>query len=415
MLFVDFQKHVDEPKYEIKNQNDFIILNKYFQDLSEKSQDKIANMAIKYWDKKKLKIINPLDLQILAHYLDYNFGNTNDNDSNDNDNNDNDNNDSIKNITIAGKYEFTFIEYEDDEIRQENIFKLNFYNIIEKLKYYFPQVNLQIYFEKSTYVDKEIKKANTTYKHDIIINITPKANDLNELNDLNADNTYYDPDKTFEIVIEYFEKIHNRFNDADKKISTNLFSDEYYVFDVNIDDIKNFMIDTIYGIIQTICAATNDEYELSKILYFDKNNNNRNLIRQVEYFNEIITIQKTNKFNLNDFYDRIKPKDVNTEKKITKKKFIKLLEEICELELNNKKHIYDSQTFEKIIMYLDNTKISSERIISYKNIYCYSMKSLLNANKKIIDILQKQRTKRMQLPKFIRNFQKFHKDNLKYS
>jgi hypothetical protein len=403
MLLVDFQKHVNDPKYQIKKQSDFDILNKYFQDLTDKSKDKISKMAIEYWNKKKLKIINQLDLQILAHYIDYFFGYTQQNDINKNENE----NENIKNIKVAGKYEFTYIEYDGDDIRQENIFKLNFYNIVEKLKQYFPQVNIKIDFEKSTYVDRQIKKANTTYKHDVIITLTPKSDENLE------ENSDYDPEKSFEIVLEYFEKIHNRFNDEDKKISTNLFSDEYFVFDVNKDNMENFMIDTIYGIIQTICACTNDEYELSKILYFNKNYTNRNLIRQVEYFNEIILIQKNNKFNLDDFYNRITPRDPDTEKKITKKKFIKLLEDICELEFDNDDNIYDSTTFEKIIMYLDNNKITSERILSYKNLYCYAMKSLLKANKKIIDILQKQRSKRMQLPKFIKNFQKFHKDNLK--
>jgi hypothetical protein len=176
---------------------------------------------------------------------------------------------------------------------------------------------------------------------------------------------------------------------------------------------KEFITDTIYGIIQTICAATNDEYELSKILYFDKNNNNRNLIRQVEYFSEIISIFKTNKFNFNDFYNRTIPRNIDTEKKITKKKFKKILENMCDFELNNDNDIYNSETFEKIIIHYDNKIILSERIVAYKNLLMFAMKCLLKANKKIIDILQKQRHKRMQLPQFIRNFQKFHKDNMK--
>jgi hypothetical protein len=407
MLFVEFETNVQDKKYQIKSKSDFVNINKYFNDLPLKLQNKLAKIIIKYWNKKKLKIINPEDLAILAHYVGFHYGYKNLDDLDvSNELDEFNNNKNITNITIAGKYNFSFVSYNKNDIRQENIFKLNFYNIIETLKHYFPQVNLKIDFEKATYVDSKLKKASTTYKHDAIITITPKNDDILEDD--------YNPEKTFEIVLEYFEKIHNRFNDDDKKISTNLFSDdEYYVFDVNKDDMKEFITDTIYGIIQTICAATNDEYELSKILYFDKNNNNRNLIRQVEYFSEIISIFKTNKFNFNDFYNRTIPRNIDTEKKITKKKFKKILENMCDFELNNDNDIYNSETFEKIIIHYDNKIILSERIVAYKNLLMFAMKCLLKANKKIIDILQKQRHKRMQLPQFIRNFQKFHKDNMK--
>jgi len=404
MLLVDFQKHVNDKKYQIKKQTDFNLLNKYFQDLTEKSKNKISNMAVKYWNKKKLKIINPLDLQMLAHFINYYFGYDNDND--------NDNqieNKNIKNIKIAGKYEFSYIEYDDDDIRQENVFKLNFYNIVEKLKYYFPQVNIKIEFEKSTYVDRQIKKANTTYKHDAIITITP----ITPIVDLVEKDDEYDPDKTFEIVLEYFEKIHNRFNDDDKKISTDLFSDEYFVFDVNKDNMEDFMIDTIYGIIQTICACTNDEYELSKILYFDKNYKNKNNPYEFDYFNKIVNIQKNNKFNFEDFYNEINPVNPDSGDDYSQQEFINEFKKYKIKIKTDKDGFCEAHIFDEILIHSSRYIFDSVTLFKYKNIYMSAMKSLLKANKKIIDILQKQRSKRMQLPKFIRNFQKFHKDNMK--
>jgi len=404
MLLVDFQKHVNDKKYQIKKQTDFNLLNKYFPDLTEKSKNKISNMAVKYWNKKKLKIINPLDLQMLAHFINYYFGYDNDND--------NDNqieNKNIKNIKIAGKYEFSYIEYDDDDIRQENVFKLNFYNIVEKLKYYFPQVNIKIEFEKSTYVDRQIKKANTTYKHDAIITITP----ITPIVDLVEKDDEYDPDKTFEIVLEYFEKIHNRFNDDDKKVSTDLFSDEYFVFDVNKDNMEDFMIDTIYGIIQTICACTNDEYELSKILYFDKNYKNKNNPYEFDYFNKIVNIQKNNKFNFEDFYNEINPVNPESGDDYSQQEFIDEFKKYKIKIKTDKDGFCEAHIFDEILIHSSRYIFDSVTLFKYKNIYMSAMKSLLKANKKIIDILQKQRSKRMQLPRFIKNFQKFHKDNMK--
>ena len=49
----------------------------------------------------------------------------------------------------------------------------------------------------------------------------------------------------------------------------------------------------------------------------------------------------------------------------------------------------------------------------YKNIYMEAINTLFTASQKIIDIVANQRKKRLQLPEFIINIQKFHKDHLK--
>jgi len=41
------------------------------------------------------------------------------------------------------------------------------------------------------------------------------------------------------------------------------------------------------------------------------------------------------------------------------------------------------------------------------------MNTVIQASDEIIKLMKKQRDKKLQLPQFIRNFQKFHKDNLK--
>jgi hypothetical protein len=178
---------------------------------------------------------------------------------------------------------------------------------------------------------------------------------------------------------------------------------------------EDFIIDSIYAIIQIICVATDDEYELSKILYFNKKNNKKNSIREFDYFNRIITIQKNKKFNLKEFHKKIKPCDPDTNDDMTFDDFIDYIEDELEIEIKylDKKFNCSSELFDKLILLLPITIDKIHELVMYKNKYSDAMRALLTASKKIIEILRKQRTKRMQLPEFIRNFQKFHKDNLK--
>jgi len=412
MLLKEFQKYVDTKNYIIDEDTDFNLLNKYFQDLKDESKNLISKKVINYWNKKNTKISSIEDLQILAYYLDCNYGydefikDLKKDEELDDLLKEKEKNNTIKEITVAGKYKFTYKIYKKDDIRQENIFKLNYYNIIEKLKYYFPQVNILIDFEKPTYIDKELKKKNTTYKHDVIVNFKKYDKDDKE----------YNIDNTFEIVLEYFEKKHNRFNDEDKRISTNLFTDEYYVYDVNKDDMNEFITSTIYGMIQTICVTTNDEYELCKILYFDKSYKNNNLLNTIQYFNKIIDIQKNNKFNLKQFFRDIKPYNPDIEEEFKDlDEFKDYIEDTYEINIKyiDIKYNCNADIFSNLIMHLNNSIDTNDIIVNYKNIYLNAMKALNTASKKIIEILQKQRSKRLQLPEFIRNIQKFHKDNLK--
>ena len=396
---------INKPEFTLTKQTDFDMVNKYFFDFDEKQKDRLSKMAIELWDKKKTKITNPLDLQLLSYYLDTNFGYN----ENYDDNEDIEDTDNIKYIKIAGKYKFNYSVYEDDDIRQENIFKLNLYNAVEKLKIYFPNVNITIEYEKPTYVDKKLKKANTTYKHDSIISITPKSD-----NDDNIHENEYDVENTYEIVLEYFEKIHNRFNDDDKKVATNLFADEYYVYDVNKDDMYDFMKSIIYGLIQIICTSTNDKYELGKILYYNANQHNRNINSYMRDLDTIMTIKKNNICNFkNQIYDKLKPR-TNEGKKLSLDKFIKLIEDTCEIEINLEDDgTCESSVFDNIIFNLNNNMIDSEYLNHYKKIYMTSINILQSASEEIIKLMKKQRVKRMQIPHFVNNIQKFHKDNLK--
>lgn len=278
MAYKQLRKKIKDGDYSIKNKDDSNQIKKYYFDIDEDNRKIISKKYVKDWEEKNSKLADNESLHILGDYLDVN-----------------DKEFSIHKIKIAGKYDFEYIKCKEHNIRQENIFKMNFLNIVEKLNEYFPNAQILIEFEAPTTVDKILKKPNCTYKHDVLIKIQPNKDDV-------------DDDDTFEIVLEYFEKIHNKFNDDDKKIATNLFSDEYFVFNEKNDYIKDFLIDSIYALMELICVCKNNRYELSKILYFHKNNNDESiLLKQYKYFDKILDIIKNNNFNFKKFYDELQP------------------------------------------------------------------------------------------------------------
>ena len=377
--------------------NDITIIKKYFNDLSIKQRTMLSKKIIKLWDEKHIKIADNESLEIYKYYINIKKEY------------------SVKDISICDKYKFTYIEYENDDIRQENIFKLNFRNIIKKLNEYFPNVEILIEYEKATSIDKKIKKLSATYKHDVLLKIKPKITyDNNSDEEDEEDEEDEDEEETekntYEIVLEYFEKKHNKFNDDDKKISANLLSDSYYVYNENTDILHDFMIDTIYSVIEFICATCKDSYEFSKILYFNKNYKSKSYKLDVQTFNEIIEINKSNKFNFNDFYNKIDPHHPETSDEFTEEEFIEYIEEEYDIEINDN---FNSELFETLIINLNNNISETGRIQRYKKIYINTMKTLRFASNKIIQIIEKQRKKRLDLPEFVKNIQRFHKDNLK--
>jgi len=388
MTLKQLLQKIEDGKYYINNKEDSTKIKKYYYDIDEDNRKIISKKYVKDWNLKNSKLTDNESLQILEDYLqiydkDY----------------------YVKKINIAGQYDFEYIKCKENNIRQENIFKLNFYNIVQKLNEYFSNVKILIEFEAPTTVDSILKKPNCTYKHDVLIKIQPNKNEI-------------DNDEIFEVVLEYFEKIHNKFNDDDKKIATNLFSDAYFVFSEKDDNMTEFMINVIYGIIELICACTENKFELSKILYFNKNYNKKSITKDIIDFNNIIDINKNKNFNLKKLYDELKPFNPETGDDFNFKEFIEYIEENYndddkkEFNFNNVDNIYPSEIFEKLILYL-NSDISDERLKRYKHIYIKAVNTLFIASTRILEIIKEQRKKRLQLPDFVKNIQKFHINNLK--
>ena len=388
MTLTQLLQKIEDETYSINNKQDSTEIKKYYFDIEEDNRKIISKKYIKKWDVKKSKLSDDESLQILEDYLktcDKKYY--------------------VKKIHVAGQYEFEYIKCKENNIREENIFKLNFLNIVQKLNEYFSNVKILIEFEAPTTVDNILKKQHCTYKHDVLIKIQPNKDEV-------------DNDEIFEVVLEYFEKIHNKFNDDDKKVATNLFSDAYFVFSEKSDNMEDFMIDAIYRIIELICVCTNNKYDLSKILYFHKNNRDKTiLLKEYKYFEKMLEIIKNEKFDLKKLYDEIQPINPDTGDDFNFKEFIEFIEENYnednKFNFNNVNNIYSSDIFEQIILYLDINVCCNDVLNRYKQIYMSTIKKLFVASNRIIKILENQRKKRLQLPDFVKNITKFHIDNLR--
>jgi hypothetical protein len=307
-----------------------------------------------------------------------------------------------KKFTIAGTYDFFWYNYNEDDVRPENIFKLNFKLIGEKLNRYFPETMILTDFEKGTSIDKELKKSSYTYKHDVLLTISSKIDE---------------DEKPYEIVLEYFEKKHNRFNDDDKSISARLFTDEYGVFDEKNYSTNNgrtkgmekFLTETTLDLIKFICTINNDKYELCKILYFKGNNVSK---KEKEFFNRIIDTKKSGKFNFKEFYAEIMPTDSETGDTISQKDFIETLQDEYKIKVNKIKDC-PSEVFEQIIIRCGSGSIEFDRLEFYKRIYLNALNALESASNEIIKLIKGQRNKRYCLPQFMKNWEKFHRENSK--
>lgn len=387
MTLKNLISRIESKEINIKDKDDIAQIKKYFHDLPKTINKSLCQKIIKYWDTTKMKVSDEYGLDIISRFLDIKGECL------------------IQKITVVGKYDFSYAVYTGNKIRQENIFKFNFRNIVKELNKYFTDTTILIEFEKATTIDKKIKKPHATYKHDVIIKIISKDIDEDDIEQ-----------NTYEIVLEYFEKVHNKFNDDDKKISTDLFSDGYYIYSEKNDDMKEFMISTIYSIIELICASMNDPYELSKILHFNKNYKSKSYNKNISYFNKIVEIKKLDNFDFTELYNKMIPTDPDTGDEFTKEEFLDYLKTKYKLDVDVTKFNmtkFNAELFESIIIMCDENIDSNAYLTHYKIIYMETVNTLFSASQKIIDIMTKQRKKRLHLPEFIKNIQKFHKDNLR--
>lgn len=302
-------------------------------------------------------------------------------------------------INYSNDYCFTFIDlqkinFKRMNIRPENILKLNFLIIVRKLKEFFTYINFDLKYESPGINDTIIKNKNATYKHDIYLIINYKDN-------------YYD------IAIEYFETIHDRIKDHEKRISSSVNLDSYHCYNEKNKNINEFMNNVLHDIIISICALTEDKYTLAKINYFKNYNENINLRRDTQLFNQIINWQKNNILCLETLFNDIDPQNLETNESFTFDEFINYFSEEYDINIKFEKNSYkcNYSYFIDIINYIDSN--CSSRIIYYRKIYTKTLKLLLDSQEQIINYVKKKNESKKLIPKYLDNFLNLHIQNYK--
>ncbi len=298
-------------------------------------------------------------------------------------------------IYFSNDLKFDYYDFHVDNVRMENIFKVNWRHIVKLFNKYFPKVKINIYFECHSDIQKQIIRDTNCYDHDIYIVI--------------EDEEGY----KYDCVIEYFEKIHNEKIDSDKEIQTIQFVDIYKIYDEKKNyNMYQFMKNTINDLLIMISTASDDYCNLSKVLFFKDCENQTNLKLQTDNFENIVECKKTNKFDFVKFYKKLNPVDSETGEVISIVEFINFLEKeyniICNLEDNR---YGNYELFSNIIIKIDIMKVESVAIKQYKNIFNRAINILFNAQEQIINFIKERNEKKLLIPKFIENFCKYHFKN----
>lgn len=330
------------------------------------------NDKINDWYSKNTKLYKPSDLKLINNYIS------------------NDRTLETKEISISSDYKFEYIHTTFKNIRNENIFKLNWMLICEKLIQYFRKIKIDCSFEASSYIDGKIQKGNATFKHDVYITINDK----------------------YDCAIEFFEdKSHKKKSvDSDKELYSQQVVDQYVIHKENEND-ESFYRNTIHKILLLICASCYDHYTLSKINFFKNNRENPNKIkRQTQYFNNIITYHKRNKFHFERFFKELMPINLETEENYEMDEFINFLEEEYNITISlDEKGYCDYHIFASMIISLDIN--ISEKLKDYKNIYLETMTIMIDSQKEIIHYINESNNKKRNLPEFLDTFLKNHIQN----
>ena len=333
---------------------------------------------INIWFKKNTKLHKRADLKMLNEYIIKHIIKT-------------------KKINISNDYMFEFIDKQFDNIRPENIFKLNWLHICKKLDSYFPQIKIKCMFEKASDVDKEIQKGNAVFRHDVYICI---CNPLNN--------------KKYDCALEYFEKNSHtkRSIDTDKELYTQQVVDEYIVYEEKSYDLDTYFLNTIHKIMLLICASLNDKYTLAKINFFKKfKSNPKELKALTNNFNTILKYKKDNIFNFSIFYENLQPLNPDTEEEFEFDEFIDFLKNYDIYVNLDKKGNAKYNIFARIILKLDSN--ISDYLTSYKDIYSETMDIIMDSSDQIIEYINKSNTKKENLPEFLDMFLRNHLQNYK--
>ena len=158
------------------------------------------------------------------------------------------------------------------------------------------------------------------------------------------------------------------------------------------------------------CCANDDEYALSKINFFKNNKSDpKKLKTQTETFNKIITYHKQKKFNFEEFFKHLKPRNPETEDYFEMDEFIDFLEENYDIIVKpDEKGFCDYKIFSSIII-MSSIKIS-HRLDVYKELHGEAKEVLCSSIQDMFDFINEANNKSQNIPYFLKNFLLNHID-----
>ncbi len=339
---------------------------------------------IERWFETKKKLHLQSDLKILKEYVvvtDQNIANT---------------------IYFSSDYEFSYFDLSEIDcnkikVRPENIFKINFEMIVKKLKKYFPDTKIIINFESPSENDLLIKKYNCTYKHDACIKLVNKDNE------------------TYDIALEYFEYVHDRIKDDDKDISSKVILDGYYVYHEASNNYNDYMKETIYNIMISICAIEDNPYTLSKVNFFNNYKNIKSLKTDTQMFNEIIGWKKSNYVNFEKLFNNLMLRNPNTEEEFEIEEFVDYIKDKYKVKIEFTNNTYYCNYISIVDMIVQINTDYSPKIYSYRKIYSRTMDILIDSQKQMIKWIKQMNNFRKLIPQYLDSFLRVRIQNYRYS
>ncbi len=294
---------------------------------------------------------------------------------------------------FSNDFVFEYYDWYNESIRGENIFKANWYIIVNQLTAFFPDIKIKIYYETASIIQTKILDKTFLSRHDVYITI--------EYN-----KTIYD------LALEYFEKTsHNnktaRNNDNDKRICSIQETDIYMTFNEKTENFDVFMENSIHKLLLLICVSNNNYYTIAKINFFRNDKNNKYIARDTKMFNFLIEFKKSNENDFLKIFKILAPKDPETEEPFEIDDFIEYLNENHDIEIEDNICSYDQ--LETIIFDL-NSDIS-DKLGQLKNMFRKSMKILFSASEELINFAKLNNIKKKNLPKYISQFVTIHGEN----
>jgi hypothetical protein len=286
-----------------------------------------------------------------------------------------------------------------DNLTYLDILKYNFNLLIDQLADYFPDIKINKFINSPCILECKIKHEKFTYKYDIYLILTKK-------------------DEIYEFGLDFFSNLSDC--PPNKYYHSKILLDNYeYFFEEDIksnNDIIHYLNNTLFGLLISICALKDDEYQLAEIVFVKSNQEDRKsskeILKELGYFSRIINWKKSNSINLEDLFDELMLEDNNTENNIDKEQFLSIINDIC----NNKKINFSSEqetiTYEifcKLLLNIDS-RYNSHTLLQYKETYLKAIDVLIDSLRIINKTIKEINMKKKFTPDFINNLIMFHLD-----